>query len=116
MTSRSEKTERILDLMDAEEAAQALRLARQAKSQLEDMNANAKVLARVMVTHFDAYEAEIARLSKLVQDCDQQALIRANSANIRLQQDVKRLEEEVKILNNELKAIDRQRRQERETW
>jgi hypothetical protein len=109
MTSRSEKT---LDLTDAEELAQALRLARQAKNQLEDMNANAKVLARVMVTHFDAYEAEILRLGNIADAAACKDAVKITDSKDRITE----LESEVTRLQNELKAIDRQRRQERNTW
>jgi hypothetical protein len=121
MISRSD----ILDLTVPEQAAEALRLARSAKDQLNDMSAQSKVLARVMVTHFEAYEAEIQRLNSFILSAvDAQAELTKRGAeinrlnaviadNIKTSQEDKR---EIRRLENELKAIDRQRRQERETW
>jgi hypothetical protein len=115
MTSRSDK---ILDLTDTEELAEALRLARSAKNQLNDMSSQAKVLARVMVQHFETYEAEIARLNEHIP-----AALDAVARETRLTETltmranrILELEAEVTNLKNELKAIDRQRRQERNTW
>jgi septal ring factor EnvC (AmiA/AmiB activator) len=90
-------------------ATDALSLARRAREAWEDKEDKEKVTVGVVKKHFDALEAEIARLTLEINR------VKNELANITVS-DALAQEKEIARLNAEIKSIHRQHASERPSW